>query len=81
MFQFVVEVIRLPFSLLNSILLNRNQFFMRDTFLFREEFICSDSSSQGENYNSEEKKCGSLGKNCVPFLTVKNSHESKLIYV
>ena len=77
----MVEVIRLPFSLLNSILLNRNQFFMRDTFLFREEFICSDSSSQEENYNSEEKNCGSLGKNCVSFLTVKNSHESKLIYV
>ena len=77
----MVEVIRLPFSLLNSILLNRNQFFMRDTFLFREEFICSDSSSPEENYNSEEKKCGSLGKNFVSFLTVKNSHESKLIYV
>ena len=77
----MVEVIRLPFSLLNSILLNRNQFFMRDTFLFREEFICSDSSSLEENYNSEEKKCGSLGKNFVSFLTVKNSHESKLIYV
>ena len=54
---------------------------MRDIFLFREEFICSDSSSPEENYNSEEKKCGSLGKNCVSFLTVKNSHESKLIYV
>lgn len=77
----MVEVIRLPFSLLNLILLNRNQFFMRDTFLFREEFICSDSPSQEENYNSEEKKCGSLGKNCVSFLMVKNSHESKLIYV
>ena len=77
----MVEVIRLPFSLFNSILLNRNQFFMRDTFLFREEFICSDSSSPEENYNSEEKKCDSLGKNFVSFLTVKNSHESKLIYV
>ena len=48
------------------------KFFLKDLCLFREEFIISHSPFPEENYNSEEKKYGSWGKNCRSSPKVKN---------
>ena len=55
------------------------KFFLKDSCLFRE-FIISDSSSPGENYNSEEKKRGSWGQNYGYPPMVKSSYKN-LVYV
>ena len=44
------------------------KFSPKDSCLFREEFIISDSSSPEENYNSEEKKPDSWGKSYTGLL-------------